>query len=77
MRLLSIISPDGETLADPQEVSADLFAVAIARHKRWKYAGVLTVIDAIPLPDCVPNVAGMEKLRRVCLFELGKRLFEF
>ena len=81
VRLLSIISPDGETLnkadvdkADPQEVSADLFALAIAWHKRGKYAGVLTVIDAIPLPDRVPDVAGMAKLRRVFLFELGKLL---
>ncbi len=84
VRLLSIISPDGETLneavvdkADPQEVSADLFALAIAWHKRGKFAGVLTVIDAIPLPERVPNVAGMAKLRRVCLFELGKLLFKF
>ncbi|KAL0034753.1 hypothetical protein WJX77_005880 [Trebouxia sp. C0004] len=66
VRLLSIVSPDGATLneavvdkADPQEVSADLLALAIAWHKRGKYAGVLTVIDAIPLPECVPDVAGM------------------
>jgi len=81
VRLLSIISPDDETLneavvakADPQQVSADLFALAIAWHKRGKYASVLTVIDAIPLPECVPDVAGMVKLRRVCLFELGQHM---
>ncbi len=67
VRLLSIVSPDGETLneavvdkADPQEVSADLLALAIAWQRRGKYAGVvLTVIDAIPLPECLPDVAGM------------------
>jgi len=82
VRLLSIVSPDGETLneavvdkADPQEVSADLLALAIAWHKRGKYAGVvLTVIDAIPLPECVPDVAGMAELRHVCLLELEKLL---
>ena len=85
VRLLSIVSPDGETLneavvdkANAQEVSADLLALAIAWHRRGKSAGVvLTVIDAIPLPECVPDVAGMAKLRRVCLFELGKLLLKF